>query len=122
MVPAAECPSIESTNLTKREGTKRGFVPFSAAGIAKSALAASACRLDVLKGNTRHMDVDPFHREAAGVLQSHGHCLLDGLGEFGRLGRSLLLQGLALADGVLQLLLHFGHPLFVLAAGDLFSL
>ena len=45
--------------------------------------------------------------------------LLKSLGEFGRLGRSLLLQFLAFEDGVLQLLLDFGHPSFVLTAGGL---
>ena len=44
------------------------------------------------------------------------------LGEIGHLGRTLLLHGLALADGVLQLLLYLGHPLLVLAVGDLFRL
>ena len=48
--------------------------------------------------------------------------LLEGFGKFGRLGRILLLQSLAFADGVFQIMLHFGHPLFVLAAGNLFGL
>ena len=48
--------------------------------------------------------------------------LLEGFGEFGRLCLRLLLQGLALVDGALQLLFHFGHPLFMLVTGDLFGL
>ena len=48
--------------------------------------------------------------------------LLESLGEIDRLGLTLLLQGLALAGGVLELLLHFGHPLLILAAGDLLGL
>ena len=48
--------------------------------------------------------------------------IMESLGKLGGLGRSLLLQCLAFADGILQLLLDFGHPSFMLAAGNLFGL
>ena len=48
--------------------------------------------------------------------------LLKGLGDFGRLSFILLLEELALASGILELLLNFGHPLLELALGDLFDL
>ena len=47
---------------------------------------------------------------------------LKGLGKFSRLSFILLLEGLAPVSGVLELLLHFGHPLLVSAAGDLLGL
>ena len=47
---------------------------------------------------------------------------LKSLGEFGRLGLVTLLQGLTLVGGILERLLHFGHPRLILAVGDLFSL
>ena len=47
--------------------------------------------------------------------------LLKGLGEFGRLGLVTLLQGLT-PVGVLERLVHFGHPHLILATGDLFGL
>src|SRR3990170_6417970 len=48
--------------------------------------------------------------------------IMESLGELGRLVRSLLLQSFAFANGILQLLLYFGHPSFVLAAGILLGL
>ena len=48
--------------------------------------------------------------------------IIESLGEFGRLGRRLLLQSLALANGIFQLLLNFCYPSFMSAVGGLFGL
>ena len=48
--------------------------------------------------------------------------LLKILGAIDLLGLILQLQGLALAGSISKLLLHFGHPLVILAAGDLLGL
>ena len=55
-------------------------------------------------------------------LRSRLFGLLKGLVEFGCLGFILLLEGLALAGGVLEFLLYDGYPLLALAPGGLFGL
>ena len=54
-------------------------------------------------------------------LASHLFVITESLGKLGGLCRSLLLQCFTFADGILQLLLDFGHPSFMLAAGNLFG-
>ena len=46
-------------------------------------------------------------------------CVLEGLVQFGLLIRKVALQGLALLDGVLELLLDFTDPSLVLLIGSL---
>ena len=55
-------------------------------------------------------------------LSSRLPSLVESLGEFDYLSLILLLQGLTLSSSVLELLLDFGHPLLILAAGGLLGL